>query len=69
MKKNSTNYTYLLITFITLLLLGIGGWAGYYLTIKTFRIKILKHSKAEILGNLLTDAEKSDWAQAYYGWR
>lgn len=66
MNKYSTTYTYLLIVFISLLLFGIGGGVGYYFTVKEFRTKILKHTKAEILGNLLTESEKHDWAQAYY---
>jgi len=56
----------IIVTVITIALLGLGLLAGRYTVIRPFKKEIHSYSKAETLGNLLSDKRKKRAALAYY---
>jgi len=64
-KKNIVKIP-LLLSLISLLLVGVGCFFGYYLTVRLFRMKIETFSQAATLGKLLNEQQKTATSQAYY---
>ena len=61
-----THLVQITVTVIAIALLGLGLLAGRYTVIRPFKKEIHSYSKAETLGNLLSDKRKKSVALAYY---
>ncbi|MBW1706856.1 MAG: hypothetical protein JRJ86_17130 [Deltaproteobacteria bacterium] len=64
--SNKTHWVPIIVTVITIALLGLGLLAGRYMVIRPFKKQIRSHYRCETLGGFLSDKRKKRAALAYY---